>query len=480
MSDRVSSSRLRRLGKMAKLARQALPVALERWRDGDTKAEADPRVASEAELSKLAARAEGILETLGEMKGLALKAGQMMSYMDGALPDSIRPTFQRTLKRLQSQAPPMTWEAVFPVLERELGDLEAHFAEIDHSPVAAASIGQVHRARLHDGTVVAVKVQYPGVRDAIAADMKNLDFLKGFAAPIMMLSGAGANMKVAGDHLAELRERLLEECDYAREAEMQTTFRERLADDPELYVPRVYPEHSTRSVLVSEFIEARELDEVCGEAGEALGIDQAQRNRWAEALCRVTSMGLYDWGLLHADPHPGNYLFMDDGRVCLLDFGCVKALPDPIRLAMRGYVSAAIRAQATRAPEDWRRFDDRLRRALRFEDATPEVFKFMRDYLVYCLSPIITPGPFHFSEAFTRATVDLMVEGKKDLMFPDGRRIPKVPKLPPMPADYLMVNRLQWGFFSVLTQLDARCDWHAQLPADMRAAASTSEARPSA
>lgn len=459
MTKRVSGSRLRRLGKMAKLARQALPLAVARWREGDVPASG----AADADHS---VAAERILETLGEMKGLALKAGQMMSYMDGALPEAVKPAFQKTLKRLQAQAPPMTWDAVEPVLADELGDIDAHFSSIEREPVAAASIGQVHRGTLHDGTTVAVKVQYPGIRDAIQADMKNLDFFKGLAAPMLVVAGGRGNVEVAASHLDELRDRLVEECDYEREARMQRVFAERLANDPVLYVPKVFAQHSTARVLVTEFVEGCDLDEVAPGADD---VDQVQRNRWAAALCRVISLGLYDWGLLHADPHPGNYLFMNDGRLCLLDFGCVKQMPDDIRQAMRGYVRAAIVATRTGRAEHWREFERRLSVALHFEDASPEVTDFFREYLLYCLKPIIEPGPFHFDEAFTRATVDLMVEGKKELVFPNGRRLPKVPKLPPMPAHYLMVNRLQWGFFSVLKQLDARVDWHAELPADMRA-----------
>jgi predicted unusual protein kinase regulating ubiquinone biosynthesis (AarF/ABC1/UbiB family) len=446
---------------MAKLARQTMPVALRRWREGSPDESGEGAEGSDA---RHEAAADRIVETLGELKGLAMKAGQMMSYMDGALPESVRPAFQRSLRRLQSQAPPMSWEAVAPVLEEDLGEIDSHFAELEHAPIAAASIGQVHRGRLHDGTVVAVKVQYPGVRESISADMKNLDFMKSFAAPMMMMGGASENMNVMRSHLHELRDRLLEECDYEREAQMQQLFLDRLAEDEIIKVPRVFHEHSSARVLVSEYVEGRGLDEVCGP-----DTPQALRDRWAAALCKVISYGLYEWGLLHADPHPGNYLFLADGRICLLDFGCVKALPDEIRQTMRGYVSAAIVATRTGEGRDWAEFDRQLEAAFGFGEGSEEVAVFFREYLLYCLQPIVRPGVFHFDEAYTRATVDLMVEGKRDLVFPNGRRIPKVPKLPPMPADYLMVNRLQWGFFSILTQLDAHVDWHAQLPAAMRA-----------
>ncbi|MEE9382490.1 MAG: AarF/ABC1/UbiB kinase family protein [Nannocystaceae bacterium] len=461
MSDRVSRSRLGRLGKMANLARKALPVAVQRWRESGPNAKA-----SEALIASSVVAAEDMLETLGELKGLALKVGQMMSYMDGALPDSIKPTFQKTLRRLQSQAPPMSWEAIEGVLQEELGDIDEHFAHIEHTPLAAASIGQVHRATLHDGSAVAVKIQYPGVEQAISADMNNLGFMKGLAAPLLAMLGASGNTKLVSRVLGELRDRLLEECDYEREARMQAAFAEKLSDDPVLYVPRVFTEHSTRRVLVSEFIEGRELAEVCGPES---GISQETRNRWAAALCRVTSVGLYEWGLLHADPHPGNYLFMPDERLCLLDFGCVKEMPDSTRMDMRGYVRAAIVAARSDAPQDWAEFDRQVAAALKFDPNEAEVWALARGFLLYCLEPIIYDRPHHFSEAYARGSVDMMLEGKRELLFPDGRRVPKIPKMPPMPPDYVMVNRLQWGFFSVLKELDATVNWHAELPADLRA-----------
>lgn len=463
MSEVVSRSRLGRLAKMAKLARRALPVAVQRWREND--ASSQENTASAALLATSAIAAEEMLETLGELKGLALKVGQMMSYMDGALPESIKPAFQATLRRLQSQAPPMSWEAVEPVLIEELGSLDEHFAMIEHDPVAAASIGQVHRATLHDGTLVAVKIQYPGVESAIAADMSNLGFMKGMAAPMLAMLGASDSTKLASSVIAELRDRMIEECDYSREARMQQAFAERLKDDPVLYVPRVYEEHCTGRVLVTEFIEGRDLASVCGPDS---GVDQDTRNRWAAALCRVISIGLYDWGLLHADPHPGNYIFMDDGRLCLIDFGCVKEMPDRPRNHMRGYVRAAILATRSGDPADWARFDRLMSEALGFDPAQKDVWEFSRNFLLYCLEPIINDRPHHFSEAYARGSVDLVIEGKKELLFPDGRRIPRMPRMPDMPPDYVMVNRLQWGFFSILRELDATVNWYAELPEDLR------------
>ena len=462
MSDAVSRSRLGRLGKMAKLARRALPVAAARWREsGD-----DEQTASDVLLASSALAAQEMLETLGELKGLALKVGQMLSYMDGALPESIKPTFQSALVKLQSQAPAMTWEAIESVLHEELGRLDEHFAHIEVTPLAAASIGQVHRARLHDGSEVVVKVQYPGVDEAIQADMSNLGFMKGMAAPMLAMLGASGNTKMAGEVIGELKARLLEECDYEREARMQAIFAQHLAGDPVLYVPRVYPEHSGRRVLTTEYVAGRTLEQV---GAPDSGVDQQSKNRWAAALCRVTSYGLYEWGLLHADPHPGNYIFMDDGRVCLIDFGCVKEMPEARRVDMRGYVRAAIVATRSGDPRDWDDFDRRLVDALKFDPRQEKVWEFSRGFLLYCLEPIIHDRPHHFSESYARGSVDLVMQGKRDMLFPNGRRIPTVPKMPALPPDYVMVNRLQWGFFSILRELDATVNWYAELPPDLRA-----------
>ncbi len=406
-----------------------------------------------------------MLKQLGELKGLGLKLGQMLSYVDGALPAEAEPVYRRVLSKLQASAPSLPWESAQAVLQETLGDWREHFRELDPEPFAAASIGQVHRATLLDGTVVAVKIQYPGIASAVQADLANLDGIKALARPMMAMFGAGQNIRFAGDVLTEIRERIEEELDYDREARMQQRFAEMFADEPGLVVPRVFPEHSGARVLTSEFVTGQPLDAV-------LDAPQTLRDTWARTLAKSVSDSIYVHRTFNADPHPGNYLFRDDGTVVLLDFGCVKEIPAEMSADMLGYLSAAIRAARTDAPEDWKRFERALAHALHLDQGDDEVARFYRELLVFTLEPLLHDRDFDFTPEWVAQINDLTVEGKRALVF-GGGKLPRIPKLPPMPPGYTFINRLQWGFYSVLTRLSARINWHALLPAEIRDANGT-------
>ena len=256
--------------------------------------------------------AEQVAERLGNMKGALMKIGQMASYLDDALPEPVRDA----LAVLQSAAPPMSADLAAEVVERELGAApDVVFVEWDPEPIAAASIGQVHRAVVVDPTTgaeraVAVKVQYPGVGEAIEADLANTDLLG-------TLLRQGFSGLDPSEMVAEIRERLTEELDYAREAANQTRFADFYRGHPFIHVPDVLPAFSTSRVLTSELVVGTSFQEV-------RGWDQHQRDLAAEALFRFVFRSLYRMRAFNGDPHPGNYVFHGDGRVSFLDFGLVR------------------------------------------------------------------------------------------------------------------------------------------------------------
>ncbi len=258
--------------------------------------------------------AQQVSERLGDMKGALMKLGQMASYLDEGLPAPLR----AALSQLQSSAPPMAAELAAEVIERELGaPPEQIFLEWDPQPIAAASIGQVHRAvLLVDGAerAVAVKVQYPGVDQAIDADLKNADLL-GF------LLQQGFNGLDPSEMVDEVKTRIREELDYTLEARNQTIFAEWFAGHPFIKVPRVYHDLSTRRVLTTELVAGHSWSWVKEQPQEL-------RDRVGETLFRFVFRSLYGMYKFNGDPHPGNYLFHEDGSVTFLDFGLVKHFTD--------------------------------------------------------------------------------------------------------------------------------------------------------
>ena len=263
--------------------------------------------------------AERYAELLGSSKGALMKAGQMLSFVSlgPAVGEQFQATYQAALTRLRSDAPPMAPELAQEVLERELGrPVEDAFAEFDWEPLAAASIGQVHAARLHDGRAVAVKIQYPGVGAAIEADLKNTELLTTFLGLISGLSSRKLNLDLSAV-AEEIGERINEELDYDKEAANQVEFAAIYSGHPFIHIPEVIGELSTSRVLTQELVRGMPWS-------EALTADGGLRASWAEAIHRFVYGSYLHNHLFNADPHPGNYLFHADGSVSFLDFGCVK------------------------------------------------------------------------------------------------------------------------------------------------------------
>jgi predicted unusual protein kinase regulating ubiquinone biosynthesis (AarF/ABC1/UbiB family) len=255
--------------------------------------------------------ADDVTATLGTMKGVMVKLGQMASYVD----DGLAPSVRRTLGRLQDSVPPMSPQLAGGVIEAELGQPpEQLFARWDPEPIAAASIGQVHRAITHDGLAVAVKVQYPGIAEMMAADLDNVSLLR------RMLRVTAPSQDVEG-LIAELRERVLEELDYRREAANQQRLHDYYAGHPTISVPAIVPDLSTRLVVTSELVTGSRFADV-------VGWPQRERDLAGETLYRFVFRSLYEVHAFNGDPHPGNYIFHGDGKITFLDFGMVKHFTD--------------------------------------------------------------------------------------------------------------------------------------------------------
>ncbi len=378
--------------------------------------------------------ASKMVETLGQMKGAAMKIGQFASFIDTEfIPEEYRDTYQQQLARLRSDAPPMPWEDVEKVLaeEYEGAGIESMFAEFDREAFAAASIGQVHRATLLDGRRVAVKVQYPGVADALEADLGNAGMLVRMAK--MMAPGIDSKSVIR-----ELRERVLEELDYELEAQNQRSFARGYRDHPFIYVPDVITRLSRRRVLVTEFVEGIGFDEV-------KQLDQEDRSRFGEIIFRGSFGSVYHLQHFNADPHPGNYLLMDDGRVAFLDFGMTKKLDaEQIELEQRA-VDAAVRDD----PEG-------LKLALHDLGFLRNPSKMDAERLMEHVKAI---GGWYIEDRELEVdpvVVMRMIEATHD----PRSEFFELMRQESIPAEELMGRRMELGVVAVLGQLRAKRNWH--------------------
>ncbi len=381
------------------------------------------RAEIEAELAAKAA--EQVFAVLGELKGGAMKVGQAMSVFEAAMPEQIAEPYREALTKLQKDAPPMPTAQVHRVLDQQLGTgWRERFTSFDDSPAAAASIGQVHRAVWADGREVAVKVQYPGADAALRSDLKQLRRL----APVFKPFAAGTDVKALIDELAARTE---EELDYRIEADRQRAFAAAYADDPAVVIPRVVA--SSPQVVVTEWLEGTPLSQVVADG------DQDTRNLAGLRLCEFLFSSPTRCGLMHADPHPGNFLVLADGRLGVLDFGAAFALPDGIPTVLQDMVRLALHDRPERlvALMDEAGFVGDARR-LTAEDAT--------DFL----RPFVEPLR-HDSFHFTRRWMQRIAGTYGDLRskeFQTSRALT-------MPAEYLMIHRVLSGSVAMLCQLDA-------------------------
>lgn len=425
-----------RLARLAKLGGMAAGLATDA-------AGAGARLAT-SKVSEASARfheraAHRLAAQLGEMKGLPLKVGQLLSYVDDAIPAEHRIIYRKVLGRLQAHSVHVPYEEMRALMIEELGGPpEEVFAAFDPEPIAAASIGQVYRARLDDGTHVAVKVQYPGIADAIRSDLANAGFL--VTAMETVLPRTDLQL-----FLEEVTARIGEECDYRIEAEHQEAFRAHWAEDPDVVIPRVVPEHSSERVLVSEFLDAMDWEA----AQEA---DAELKRRWGRVIFRFVFHSLYLQGVFNADPHPGNYLFFPDGRVAFLDFGCVQRY-DPASLeAFRAVRAATVRGESGPA------YSALVRDMLMLPEAIdPELQDLLEAYLRLSFEPVAAPQPYRYTRDYTERLTRYGMDAKAVFARKALRH-----GVPPVRRQGLVfITRINFGLASILATLGAEDDWNA-------------------
>lgn len=379
------------------------------------------------------AAAEQLFAVLGELKGGAMKFGQALSLFEAMLPEDVAAPFRERLRALQDAAPPMPAARAQAVLKTELGDdWRRLLPELDQRPAAAASIGQVHRGRLVDGTEVAVKIQYPGADQALASDLRQLQRLSGLATALT----GGLDLVALSK---ELSLRVADEVDYTLEAASQAMMAAAVEGHPRFVVPRVH--HATRRVLISDWVEGRKLTSV-------IGADAAERNRVALDYVSFLFSGPELAGILHADPHPGNFLILPDGRLGVVDFGLVSRLPNGLPEPMGRLIRHAVDGDAT------------LMRAGLIEEGFigPDVDS--GEVLDY-LAPFVEPAQAE-SFAFNRVWARQQFQRVQDAMAAGSVATRIV-----LPPDYLLIYRVWLGGIAVLAQLDVQADFAAVLRAHL-------------
>jgi len=375
--------------------------------------------------------AEQLFAVLGQLKGGAMKLGQTLSVFEAAVPDEVAAPYREALVKLQEEAPPMPARTVHSVLSQQLGGKwRERFRHFDDAPAAAASIGQVHRATWRDGRDVAVKIQYPGAATALMADLNQLSrFARLFAALF-----PGMDVKPL---IAELKARVVEELDYALEADAQRTFAAAYVDDPQIVVPRVVA--SAPKVIVSEWLDGTPLSKIIASG------TREQRDRAGHLMSVLHFSGPQRAGLLHADPHPGNFRLVGDGRLGVIDFGATARLPDGHPEPIGRLVRWALEGRAEDVLADLRA-EGFVRPGIEVD--AQGVLKYLR--------PLLEPvesSHFHFTRSWMQEQATRIADPRSE-----ASRLGRMLNLPPA---YLLIHRVTIGSIGVLCQLDAAGDFRS-------------------
>ena len=377
--------------------------------------------------------AEQIVAVLGTMKGAAMKLGQVLSFLDvGLVPESYREEFQKKLAELRDSAPQVSFKEMRRVIESEFEEpLDELFADFDTEPIAAASIGQVYRARLHDGRAVAVKVQYPGVAGAVRADLKNLGMI------MRLFSRMAPGLDVQGI-TQEIRLRIDEELDYELEAANQRAMARIFRGHPFIHVPEVVGTLSRERVMVSELVSGTRFEAI-------KELDAAARNRIAEIVFRFYFGCMYRHHQVSGDPHPGNFILLEDGRVAFLDFGLYKRLPAELaeyelqiaRLGIGGHGEALVAHLHAGGFLATAEHPDPQQIVRQFEDVT---WWYTRDAVVDLTPEIATQIVIDMSDPRSRHYAAMRQEN--------------------LPPDHLFGRRTETLTLAVMSQLRASGNWH--------------------
>jgi predicted unusual protein kinase regulating ubiquinone biosynthesis (AarF/ABC1/UbiB family) len=428
--DRIPTSRIARTARVSSLAAGQAARQLGTHAANLTRSEPGKEAALERRHLEAA---EQIVTALGTMKGAAMKLGQTMSFLDvGLIPEEYREEFQRKLGALRDAAPKVRFDDMRKVIESELdGPLKETFASFDPEPVAAASIGQVYRATLHDGRDVAVKVQYPGVGAAVRADMQNL----GIILRLMKRIAPGLDVKGTAE---EIRERIVEELDYELEAHNQRSLARIFKAHPFIVVPDVVTSLSRERVLVTDYVHGDNFDTL-------KHADQATRDRAGEIVFRFYFGCMYRHRQFSGDPHPGNFLMLPDGRMAFLDFGLFKVMPQALIDLELETQRAGHEGDAQRLWEIWAE-GGLLKKPDRFR---PDklLSQFLDATWWYLTDEEIALGP----EIATQVMIDM--SDPRSEHFGQMRH-------ETLPADHIFGRRVELLTLAVLGQLRARNNWH--------------------
>jgi len=378
--------------------------------------------------------AEELVDQLGQMRGAAMKIGQVLSTVDfESIPEAERERFKAKLGALRDAAPSVPWPKIRRVVEQDLGGrLSDHFAEVDEEAFAAASIGQVHRAVTHDGHDAVIKVQYPGVAEAVETDLRNMRVLF----PLIKRLAPALDVNALG---AELRERVAEELDYELEAQNQRRVARAVRGHPFFVVPRVHTALSSRRVLVSDYVEGLGFEAV-------KALPEGERDRFGEIVFRFFFSLLHHERFASGDPHPGNYMLCPDGRVCFLDFGLMRTVA-PDTLAAECALARSVVAGDAAEAKAW----------LAELGYLPDPADFDADRL---LGQLRATGEWAFTPGFRRLSPDYVRAATEVGGAPGSPYFEQMRRLT-LPPEALLVRRMEGLVFSVLGELRAGGDWLA-------------------